>query len=430
MSIEMTITLIVLVVTFLIKMPISLGMIISSIIWLMMKGMDISIAPEIMTSRIFNNFTLLAVPLFTLSANLMNSGKVTEKIFNFSMGLVGRWRGALAHVNIIGSLIFAGTSGSAIADAAGLGVMEIEAMKNEGYEVPFAAATTASSAVIGPIFPPSIPLVIYAVIAGVSVGDLFLAGMVPGIFLAVALMIYVAFIARKRNYPKSKIFTIKEFGINFIKAVPALLTPVVLFIGIYTGIMTATEAAAVAALYALIVAALIYRTLSLKAILKAIKDTAKTTGQIGIMLAAAFMLSYVISVERLPQLAGNLILKYASTPAMFLFICNIILFILGMMVDSAVLQLVLLPILVPIAQQLGINMVHFGIVFTLNTMIGLCTPPYGMLLFVVTGISKQPMKAIIKELMPQIGVMIIVLVIITYIPDTIMWVPRMFGFGG
>ncbi len=429
MSTEIIVALIILCVAFIIKMPIALSMIISSLAWLLMKGMDLSILPEILNSRMFNSFTLLAVPLFTLSANIMNSGAVTEKIFNFTMGIVGRWRGALAHVNVLGSLIFAGTSGSAIADAAGLGVMEIEAMKKEGYETSFAAATTASSAVIGPIFPPSIPLVIYAVIAGASIGDLFLAGMVPGIFLAVALCIYIYFVARKRNYPKSKTYTFKEFLKNSFQAIPALLTPVVLFAGIYTGVMTATEAAAVAAFYALLVALFFYRTLTPKGLWRAVKDTARSTGQIGIMLAAAYMFSYVVSVERVPQLAGEFLLKYASNPAVFLLICNIVLFILGMLVDSAVLQLVLLPILVPIAQQIGLDMVHFGIVFTLNTMIGLCTPPFGMLLFVVTGISKVPMKDIIKELLPQVGVMVLVLLIITYVPETIMWVPRMFGFG-
>lgn len=429
MSTEIIIALIILIIAFIIKMPIALSMIISSLAWLFLRGMDLSILPEIMTSRMFNNFTLLAVPLFTLSANIMNSGAVTEKIFNFAMGLVGRWRGALAHVNVLGSLIFAGTSGSAIADAAGLGVMEIEAMKKEGYEPSFAAATTASSAVIGPIFPPSIPLVIYAVIAGASVGDLFLAGMVPGVLLAVALCIYIFFVARKRNYPKSKVYTLREFLKNSFQAIPALFTPVVLFAGIYSGIMTATEAAAVAAFYALLIALLFYRTLTPKGLWIAIKDTVKSTGQIGIMLAAAYMFSYVVSVERIPQLAGEFLLKYASDPVIFLLVCNIVLFILGMLVDSAVLQLVLLPILVPIAQNIGLDMVHFGIVFTLNTMIGLCTPPFGMLLFVVTGVSKEPMKAIIKELLPQIGVMVIVLLIITYIPDTIMWAPRLFGFG-
>ena len=428
MSNAMILALAVLVLAFLVKMPISLGMVISSLVWLFASGSDLSIVPEIMASRMFNNFTLLAVPLFTLSANIMNSGLVTEKIFNFCMGLVGRWRGALAHVNVLASLVFSGTSGSAIADAAGLGVMEINAMQKEGYDTAFSAAITASSAVIGPIFPPSIPLVIYAVIAGASIGDLFLAGMVPGVLLAIALCIYVSFVARKRNYPRSQVFTAKTIVKNTISALPAMMTTVVLFAGIYSGVMTATEAAAVAALYSLIISTLVYRTMTVKKLWQAVKDTAKSIGQIGIMLAAAYMFSYVISVEKLPQLAGNFLLTFADTPVKFLLLTNIVLFILGMLVDSAVLQLVLLPILVPIAQQLGIDMVHFGIVFTLNTMIGLCTPPFGMLLFVVTGISKEPMKNIIRELLPQVGVMILVLAIVTYFPQTILWVPRLFGF--
>lgn len=428
MSNAMILALIVLVIAFLVKMPIALGMIVSSLTWLLATGGDLSIVPEIMNSRMFNNFTLLAVPLFTLSANIMNSGLVTEKIFNFCMGLVGRWRGALAHVNVLASLVFSGTSGSAIADAAGLGVMEINAMEKEGYDTSFAAAITASSAVIGPIFPPSIPLVIYAVIAGASVGDLFLAGMVPGVLLAIALCLYVAFVAKRRNYPRSKVFTRKDILHNTLSALPAMMTTVVLFVGIYSGVMTATEAAAVAALYALIISTFVYRTMSVRKFWQAVKDTAKSIGQIGIMLAAAYMFSYVVSVEKLPQLAGDFLLRFADTPVKFLMLTNIVLFILGMLVDSAVLQLVLLPILVPIAQSLGINMVHFGVVFTLNTMIGLCTPPFGMLLFVVTGIAKRPMKEIIRELIPQVGVLIVVLLIVTYFPDCILWVPRLFGF--
>lgn len=428
MSSEMILALVVLVVTFIIKMPIALGMVVSSLVWLFSKGMDLSIVPEIMSSRMYNNFTLLAVPLFTLSANIMSSGYITDKIYNFCMGLVGRWPGALAHVNVLGSLIFSGTSGSAIADAAGLGKMEIEHMTKEGYEPAFAAATTASSAVIGPIFPPSIPMVIYAVIAGASVGNLFLAGMVPAVLLALALCVYVAFVAHKRKYPRCQVFTRKDILKNTISALPALMTTVVLFAGIYSGVMTATEAAAVCALYALLCSTFIYRTMSIKKLWLAVKDTAKSIGQIGIMLAAAYMFSYVVSVERLPQLAGNFLLKFADTPAKFLLLTNIVLFALGMLVDSAVLQLVLLPILVPIAQQLGIDMVHFGVVFTLNTMIGLCTPPFGMLLFVVTGICKQPMKDIIKELLPQVAVMVLVLILVTYCPDVIMWLPRLVGF--
>lgn len=423
----MIIALSVLMVAFVVKMPIGIGMLLSSITYLFLSGRDMSIVVEIFSAKMFNNFILIAVPLFIFAANIMNSSKVTDKIFGFAMVLVGRWRGGLGHVNVIASLIFSGMTGSAVADASGLGIMEIKAMRKDGYEDSFSAAITASSAVIGPIFPPSIPLVIYGVIAGVSIGNLFLAGMVPGVLLAVALGIYIAIIAKKRNYPKGVTYTVNQFLRMTFSAFPALLTPVILLTGIYSGVMTATEAGAVAGFYALLIALLVYRTLGMPDFLQLLRDTVKSTGQIGLVLGSAYVFSYVISVERLPQLAGAFIISIASTKATFLLLTNISLFILGMLIDSAVLQLVLLPILVPIAQKLGIDMVHFGMIFTLNTMIGLCTPPYGMLLFIVSAISGEKMNLIVKEIAPMIFAMVVVLAVVTYVPDVVLWVPRMFG---
>ncbi len=427
MSYQMIIALAILVVAFIVKMPIGIGMLISATSYLLAKGMDMSIVVEIFSAKMFNNFILIAVPLFIFAANLMNSSKITDKIFGFADAFVGRWRGGLGHVNVVASLIFSGMSGSAVADASGLGIMEIDAMRKAGYDNGFSGAITAASAVIGPIFPPSIPLVIYGVIAGASIGNLFLAGMVPGLLLAIALCIYVAYIAKRRNYPRGLRYSWSKFFRMVFSAFPALLTPAILLLGIYTGVMTATEAAAVAGFYAMIIAIAFYKTLGPRQMVGVLKDTIKSTGQIGLVLGASYVFSYIISVERLPQLAGNLIISFASTRGSFLLFTNIILFILGMFVDSAVLQLVLLPILVPIARQLGIDMVHFGIIFTLNTMIGLCTPPYGMLLFIVTGISGEKMKVIIREVAPMIIAEVIVLLVVTYIPDVVMWVPKLLG---
>lgn len=427
MSHAMILALCLLVVCFVIRMPIAIGMMVSSALYLALSGSDISMVVEIFSSKMYNNFILLAVPLFIFAANIMNTSKVTDKIFDFAKVLVGRWKGGLGHVNVFASLIFSGMTGSAVADASGLGIMEIESMKKEGYDDGFSAAITASSAVIGPIFPPSIPLVIYGVIAGASIGNLFMAGMVPGVLLAGALMAYVAFVARKRGYPGGIHYTLRQFMRMTFGAIPALLTPFILLIGIYTGIMTATEAGAVAALYALIISVLAYRSMTGKDFILVLKNTVRATGQIGIMLGAAYVFSYIIAVEKLPALAGEMISSFATSKVTFLIFVNIALFILGMLLDSAVLQLVLLPILCPIAQSYGIDMVHFGVVFTLNTMIGLCTPPFGMLLFIVTGISGEKMKVVIREIMPMVLVMIVVLLIITFVPDTIMWVPRLFG---
>lgn len=427
MSYQMIIALAVLIIAFIVKMPIGIGMLISATSYLALKGMDMSIVVEIFSAKMFNNFILIAVPLFIFAANIMNSSKITDKIFGFANALVGRWRGGLGHVNVLASLIFSGMSGSAVADASGLGIMEINAMRKEGYDDGFSAAITAASAVIGPIFPPSIPLVIYGVIAGASIGNLFLAGMIPAILVAVALCIYIIYIAKKRNYPKGIKYTLKQFFTMIFSALPALLTPVILLLGIYTGVMTATEAAAIAGLYAMIVAIVFYRSLGPHQLLIILKDTVKSTGQIGLILGASYVFSYIVSVEKLPQLAGQLIISIASNKYTFLLLTNIVLFILGMFIDSAVLQLVLLPIIVPIARQLGIDMVHFGIIFTLNTMIGLCTPPYGMLLFIVTGISGEKMKVVIKEILPMIVAEIIVLILVTYLPDIVMWAPHLLG---
>lgn len=427
MSIQMIIAISILVVAFVVKMPISVGMIVSSVVYLLLKGMDVSLVVEIFSSKMFNNFILLAVPLFIFAANIMNSSKVTDKIFGFANILVGRWRGGLGHVNVVASLIFSGMTGSAVADASGLGIMEIDAMRKAGYDDGFSAAITASSAVIGPIFPPSIPLLIYGVIAGVSIGNLFLAGMVPGVLLAISLCIYVAIIARKRNYPRGIQYTLHQVIRLTLNAIPALFTPVILLAGIYTGIMTATEAGAVAALYALAISVFFYRSFGWRDLVQVVKDTVKSTGQIGIMLGAAYVFSYVVAIEQLPQLVGGFILSFTANKYIFLVMVNIMLLILGCLVDSAVLQLVLLPILVPIASMLGIDLVHFGVVFTLNTMIGLCTPPFGMLLFIVTGISGEKMSTVIKEIIPMIIVMIVVLVLVTFFPGIIMWVPHLFG---
>lgn len=428
MSSSMTIALLLLVICFIVRMPIGIGLLVTSFTYLLLTGMDPSIIAEIFCSKMFNNFILLAVPLFILAANIMNSSKVTEKIFNFAQVLVGRWKGGLGHVNVVASLIFSGMTGSAVADASGLGIMEIEEMKKQGYDDSFSAAITASSAVIGPIFPPSIPLVIYGVIAGASIGNLFMAGMVPGFMLAAALCAYVAYIANKRGYPRGMRFHGKELFAMIFTAIPALLTPVILLMGIYTGATTATEAGAIAAFYALLISVFGYRTLSREEFVKVIKNTVRSTGQVGIMLGAAYAFSYIISVENLPKLAGAFIESTVTSKISFLILCNIVLLILGCLVDSAVLQLVLLPILCPIAASYGIDMVHFGIVFTLNTMIGLCTPPFGMLLFIVTGISKAPMAKVIKDTMPMVGVMVLVLIIVTFIPESIMWVPHLFGY--
>jgi len=315
-------------------------------------------------------------------------------------------------------------TGSAVADASGLGVLEISQMKREGYDMPFSCAITAASAVIGPIFPPSIPFVIYAMLSGASVGKLFLGGMVPAIILCIVMGIYVYFISKKRHYPLGDKVGFKQFAISTGKALPALLTPVILLLGIYTGIMTPTEAAAVAAAYALIVAFLVYRTLSLKTLWKVLFNTLRTTGTIFLIIATAYGFSYIITAEQASHYIVGAMTGIVHSPWMFLLIVNILFLILGALVDVNVSQLVFVPLVIPLMRYFQIDPVHFGVVICLNMMIGLLTPPFGMLLFITAGIGKISLREMIRETMPLIGVELVALFIITYIPQTVLFMTR------
>jgi len=374
---------------------------------------------------IYSSYILIAIPLFIFTANIMNSSEVSDKIFNFSKALVGRFRGGMGYVNILGSLIFAGMTGSALADASGLGKIEIEHMKKEGYDAPFAAALTSTTAVIGPTFPPSIPMVVFAMISGASVGKLFLGGVTPAIIQCVAIGVYVYIVAKKRNYPRSEKVALRAFLIDTAKAIPALLTPVLLLVGIYTGIMTPTEAGAVAAAYTLIIALLVYRTLSWAKLKEILIATIKSTGSIFLIIAAAYSFSYIISLEQVAQWMVGLISGFNGSKLAFMLLVNVIFLLLGCFVDVNVTQLVFVPIFVPVAKMLGIDMVYFGVVLCLNMMIGLTTPPFGMLLFISANAGETSLKDVIKEALPMVGFMLIGLLLMTVFPDIIMWLPNM-----
>ncbi len=427
MSFPLFITLLVFILIFILRMPIALGMLASAACYLLVKGADLSLVVNQVMNTYYTNYVIIAVPLFIFTANVMNTGKVTEMIYDFALGLVGRMRGALGQVNILGSLIFSGMTGSAIADAAGLGKIEIEAMTKSGFEPEFACAITAASATIGPIFPPSIPLVIYAMLSSTSVGALFMGGMVPGVLLAIALMIYVAIVSKKRNYPRGEKIVLKTFISATVKAIPALLTPVILLVGIYSGVMTPTEAGAIAGLYAIIISVFAYRALGFKDLLNVFKDSIRDVGATSIMIGAATIISYIVAREQLAANIGNWILGITSSKWTFLFIVNIVILILGMFMDTSTIQLVFVPIMIPVARALGIDMIHFGLVVTFNMMVGLSTPPFGMLLFITSGISGTPLKDIMREILWPIVVMLIVLALITYIPEITLFLPRATG---
>lgn len=419
---------IVLVITFLLGLPIALDLVASTVCYLLYTGMDLGIVAEQICQKMFSNYTILAVPMFVLMANLMNSGAVSNKLFDFCKSCIGRKRGALAYVNVLISLIFSGMSGSAVADASGIGLIEVKAMRDDGYDDEFSAALTSATSTVGPIIPPSIPFVIYSTLSGASVGALFLGGVVPGFILCAFLAFYVWYISKKRNYPPGQKYTRKEFLHFTLQALPALFTPVILFIGIYGGVITPTEAGAVAALYALLIAVFFYHSLDFKGILKALRDTALQTGVITIMTAASVVMSYMVAKEGISAMIANWVLSITTNKVILLLVIDIIFIALGMFLDVSVLQYVFVPLVLPIVTALGIDLVHFGIVIVLNMMIGLSTPPFGMCLFISSSISGAKLSKISKEILPMILVMIVVLFILTYVPILTTWLPSVFGF--
>jgi len=316
-------------------------------------------------------------------------------------------------------------TGSAIADAAGMGKMEIDAMTKDGYDKPFSCAITAASATIGPIFPPSIPFVIYAMLSGASIGKLFLGGMVPGVLIAIFLAIYCYFISKKRNYPPGLTFGGKEFWKSTFKALPALFTPVILLWGIYSGVVTPTEAGAMAALYALIISVFAYRVLGLRGVLRTIKETVVSSGQITMLTGAAAVFSYIVSKENIPALVSGAFSAITTSPVAFMLAANILFLILGMFLDTAVLQYVFLPMILPIAKTLGIDLVHFGVIICLNMMIGLVTPPFGFTLFITSGIAKTPFVKVAKEILPMVIVLLALLMVLTFVPSIITYLPNL-----
>ena len=430
-STALLVFLVVFVLIFVLRIPIPMGMMTACVFYFLVSGESPKMVAQQTLKTFYTNYTIIAVPLFIFAANVMNSGKVTEKVFGFAMGFVGRFKGGLGHVNVLASLVFSGMTGSAIADASGLGKMEIDAMRAEGYDDGFSCAITAASATIGPIFPPSIPMVIYSMLSGASVGALFMGGMVPGVLLAIALMIYIMIIAHKRNYPVSEKVNLHAFLKYTLNAVPAILTPVILLVGIYTGIMTPTEAGAVAGLYALVVAVFAYRVLKWDGFKQVLVDTVKATGTTSIMIGAATTISYIVAKEQVAATVATWITGFTDNKYVFLLIVNVAILILGMFIDTSVIQVVFIPILLPIAKAFGIDLVHFGLVVIFNMMIGLSTPPFGMLLFITSGISGTPLKDVIKEIWWPIVTMLIVLTIITYVPDVVLLLPRMLmGYTG
>ncbi|WP_116653614.1 TRAP transporter large permease [Pelagibacterium sediminicola] len=412
-------------------LPIGHSMIAASILYLFLAGLDMGTAAEQLLNSMFTSYTMLAVPLFILAAEFMNSGSMTMRLLNFSNALVGRFRGGLAQVNVLQSLLFAGMSGSAIADAAGMGKVMMKLMTHNGKYTPsFAAALTAVVAVVAPILPPSIPMVIYALVSNVSIGYLFLAGIMPGLLITVSQMMLVGWSARRQNFPTEPPVPLRELPGLTLKAIPALMLPVVLILGLRGGMMTPTEAAAVAAGYALFVSMVVYRDVGLRQFYDSLQSAARTTTSIGMLIAAALVFNYVITVENIPSNINQFLLSFELSPLMFLLMVNVLLLLVGALLEGTTIILIVVPVLLPTAHALGIDPVHFGVVVVFNVMLGLVTPPYGMLLFVVKRVSGAPLGAILRDTVPFLLGLLGALVLITLVPDIPLLIPRLFGYSG
>lgn len=428
----LTLFLVIFVGIFALGYPIAFGMLAGGIVYLLVKGLSLANVLDMMTIGFANQTTLIAVPLFILAANIMNDTDITQRLFDFVRKAFGRFRGSLGYANVAASVIFAGMTGSQLADVAGLGKIEIKAMMDAGYDGPFTCAVTAASATIGPIIPPSIPMVLYSMISGASLGYLFLGGIIPGLLLAALEMVLVYILSHVRKYPVEGKVPAVELVKSFLMALPAMFAPVVLLLGMYTGVFTATEAAAIVVAYSILVSVLIYRTLGWKKLYRILIKSAEDIGYVSIMVAAAQLVSYVVTRERLAiRLTETLVSAgLASKPLLLLAVINVLYYILGMFIDASVTILVVVPLLLPVVQAAGIDLVHFGVMSVFNIMIGLDTPPYAQTAFITSAISGTPVRDVFKEMLKYwIPVEVLALIIITYFPDTVLFLPRLLGYG-
>lgn len=411
--------------------PIAYAILISSLVYLFAAGQDIGLAGKVLMDGLYSSFVLLAVPLFIVAANIMNAGTISDRLLQFCIALVGRFRGGLGHVNIVASLIFSGMSGSAVADAAGIGKIIIEMMTKSGhYTRGYAAAITAASATIGPIIPPSIPMVLYALVSNTSIGYLFLGGIVPGLLMGAVLMGLNIWLSHRRNFALEPAVPLVELPRLTVNAFPALLMPAILLYGIYGGVTTPTEAAAVAAFYALILAGLFYRALSSRTLYSILVESARSSAAVGIVIGGALILNYVVASENIPTLLAAQLVGLDIHPLAFLVMVNVLLLLLGCVLDATTIILVIIPLFIPTCRELGIDLVHFGVVAVVNCMIGLITPPYGILLFVINAVTRIPLNEMIREIWPFLGVLLAALSALILFPGLVLWLPQVFGYVG
>ena len=419
----------VLLAGMLLRMPIGFSMIAAGIAYLVVKGQNLGLAAEQISNGLYNSYVLLAVPMFVLAANVMNAGTVSERLFDFCRILVGRLRGGLAQVDILVSVIFSGMSGSAIADAAGPGLVTIKQMlKKPEYSRGFAGAVVVASATLGPIIPPSIPMVIYGMVSGASVGALFLGGVVPGVLMAILMMIGVQIIAVRRNMPREAPVPLSQWPTILFRGALPLSMPIVLLGGIYSGAFTPTEAAAVAAAHALILSTLVYRALNASRLFAVVLESARSSAVITLILAGSFLLNYAFTAEGVPQAMAAWVDAMNLSRVQFLLFVNVMFLVLGCFLDVSVLLLVFVPMLLPAVKLLGIDLVHFGVLVVLNMMIGLIHPPFGMLLFVIKALTGIPIGEMMKEGWPFMVMLLLLLFAMTLFPQIVLWLPQTMGY--
>jgi C4-dicarboxylate transporter, DctM subunit len=408
--------------------PLGLAMLAAGFAYLIATGQDVGLVVDQTMNGLYNSYLLIAVPLFILVANVMNASGVIERLLRFGASLVGHLPGGLGQVNVVSNLIFSGMSGSAVADASGPGLIVARMMtKNGGYPRGFAAATSVASATLGPLMPTSIPMIFYALIANASVGAMFLGGLVPAGLMALALMIVIAIVARRRGFPREARVPWRAMPRILAQAFLPLALPGILLGLIYSGVTTPTEAAAIAASYALLLATLVYRRLTWGALFTVISDTVRATAMITLIMAGAFVFNYAVANEGVPQRISAAFLAWNLSPTAFLVCCDLLMLVLAVVLDEVTILLVIVPLLVPIAQGLGIDLVHFGIVVVLNMMVGLTLPPHGLLLFVMNGLTGTPLNEIFREIPPFILAMLGIVFLVTFVPGLVLWLPRLAG---
>ena len=409
-----------------IGVPVAISLAGSSLIYVMLEGVQPHLVVLHRMIGGIDSFPLLAIPFFIMAGSLMNSSGITNRVYNFALALVGWLKGGLGHVNVVGSVIFAGMSGTAVADAGGLGNIEIKAMRDHGYSVDFAVGITGASSTIGPIIPPSLPFVIYGVMANASIGKLFAAGVIPGLVMALTMMIMVTYYAHTRGWHRDAKFSIVALWYTFKRAFLPLLTPIILVGGMTTGVFTPTEAAIAATVYAIFLGMAIYRTLSLKKLIKVSMETVETTALILLIVAGASIFGYLITLTKVTDNVSALVLSITTQPWAILLLVNIFLLIVGCFMETIAAITILVPVLLPLMDKIGVDPVHFGLIMVLNLMIGLLTPPVGMVLYILARVAGISFERATRACLPFLIPLLVSLALVTYWPDMVMFLPNLF----